>query len=72
MPWTVGHKELRQHFEQFGRVSMANVIFNKATGLSKAFGFVQFSNKDGFEAAMLKPNQVLEGNTLLVQPATKP
>lgn len=35
LPWTVGHKELRQYFEKFGDIVSAKVIFDKSTGISK-------------------------------------
>lgn len=68
LPWTVGHRELRQHFSQFGYVITANVIFDRSKGMSKGFGFVQFGNRNAYEAALNKSPQFLEGNTLNVQP----
>lgn len=69
IPWTVSHFELRQYFSKFGPVSLANVVFNKKTGLSKSFGFVQFGNKEGFENAQNFHPHKLEGQTLRVQAA---
>lgn len=39
LPWTVGHSELRQYFEQFGKIVSAKVIFDKKTGVSKKVNF---------------------------------
>lgn len=39
--WTTGHRELRKYFTDFGRVISAEVVFDKQSGLSKGFGFVQ-------------------------------
>lgn len=71
IPWTVSHFELRQYFSKFGPVSLANVVFDKSTGLSKNFGFVQFGNKEGFDNAQSFTPHKLEGNTLKVQPASQ-
>lgn len=68
LPWTVGHKELRQHFAQFGYVVSSNVIFDRSTGMSKGFGFVQFGNKNGYDSALNKSTHLLEGHILDVNP----
>ncbi|MFA0961184.1 RNA recognition motif domain-containing protein [Roseivirga sp. BDSF3-8] len=38
--------DLRGLFEEFGEVSSANVIFDRETGNSKGFGFVEMSDDD--------------------------
>lgn len=68
LPWTVGHRELRQHFSQFGHVVNSNVIFDRSTGISKNFGFVQFGKKTGYDAALNKTTHLLEGHILDVHP----
>lgn len=71
LPWTVGHRELRQHFSQFGHVINTHVVFNKSTGMSRGFGFVQFGNRNSFDNAISKSTHFLEGNNLHVQPTSK-
>lgn len=44
LPWTVGHRELKNYFQEFGRVTTATVVFDKKTGCSKGYGFVVFSS----------------------------
>lgn len=68
LPWTVGHRELRHHFSQFGHVVFTNVVFDRSTGMSKQFGFVQFGNKAGYDAALNKSTHLLEGNILEINP----
>lgn len=68
IPWTVGHLELKKYFSKFGHVSIANVIFDKNTGLSRNYGFVFYTNREGFENA-IKNNHKLEGQNLRVQQA---
>lgn len=69
LPWTVGHRELRQHFSQFGHVVNSNVIFDRSTGLSKHFGFILFANRTGYDTALNKGTHLLEGNILDVFPS---
>lgn len=67
LPFTVGHKELRKYFQEFGRVISANVVFDKKTGLSKGYGFVVLSNKTALDALENKQRHVLEHNTIHFQ-----
>lgn len=69
LPWTVSHYELRKYFSKFGHVNLATVVFDKKTGLSRNFGFVVFSNREGFENATNTVSHKLEGNNIKVQPA---
>lgn len=67
LPWTVGHNELKKYFSKFGHVSAATVVFDKKTGLSKNYGFVTFSNREGLENATFQSAHKLEGNSLRIQ-----
>ncbi|CAN7998181.1 unnamed protein product [Ixodes pacificus] len=64
LSWTVGRRELRDYFSQFGYVTSSNVVFNKETGMSKGFGFVVFGNRDGFMNATKPQQHIFEGNTV--------
>lgn len=69
IPWTIGNRELKQFFTKFGPVAQVNVIFDKKTGVSKGYGFVQFVKKDSIES--VKDNKhILEGQVLNIQTAT--
>jgi len=70
LPWTVGHQELRHYFAEFGHVGSAHVVFDKNSGMSKGYGFVNFGNQSGFSNAINKQNHHLEGNHLTVNPVT--
>jgi RNA recognition motif-containing protein len=67
LPFTVGHRELRKYFQEFGRVISANVVFNKKTGLSKGYGFVVFPNKKALESLENKQKHTLEHNNIYYQ-----
>lgn len=69
IPWTISTNELRQYFSEFGHVSNAVVIFDRNTGLSRGYGFVTFSNQNGYNSAINKQTHILEGSKLLLQPA---
>lgn len=60
IPWTVGHLELRNYFAQFGKVSWAQVVFDRKTGLSKRFGFVTFQKEAALENLHKKQNHTLD------------
>lgn len=67
LPWTVSGFELKQYFSQFGHVSAAKVIFNRETGMSKHYGFVDLPNKNTYDAILSKGVHKLEGKTLMVR-----
>lgn len=67
IPWTVGKNELKQYFSQFGEIRGTQILFNRETGLTKGYGFVQFANSDAANAAIAKNIHELEGNELTVR-----
>lgn len=69
LPWTVSTHELKLYFSKYGHINNAIVVFDKNTGLSRNYGFVTYSNQNGFETATNVQNHKLEGNLLKVQPA---
>lgn len=71
LPWTVGHQQLGEYFSQFGRVFNSRVIFDPASGMSKGYGFIDFTDRKGYDDATNKQIHTLEGHTLSVQPATE-
>lgn len=69
LPWTIGHRQLREYFAQFGPVQSAKVIFDTSTGLSKGYGFIEFQNKAAADDATNKQSHTLEGVKLVVKTA---
>ncbi|XP_022125224.2 SRA stem-loop-interacting RNA-binding protein, mitochondrial-like [Pieris rapae] len=67
LPWTVGHRQLREYFSQFGPVQSARVVFDRSTGLSKGYGFVEFVSSADAANATNKQIHTLEGLNLTVQ-----
>lgn len=71
LPWTVGDKELSQHFSQFGKVVDARVQFDPVSQKSRKFGYVTFIHRAGYDNALNAKAHLLEGRLLKVEPASK-
>lgn len=67
--WTTGHRELRKYFTDFGRVVSAEVVFDKNSGLSKGFGFLQVPGST-IEKIDAQQGHVLEGRKIRVDKMT--
>lgn len=52
LPWSINDQSLKELFSQFGEVTEAVVISDRATGRSKGFGFVTFANEADAERAV--------------------
>lgn len=70
IPWTISSRELRKYFTSFGHVATADVLFDHTTGLSKGFGFVQFTTEGGFQNVINHPQHDLEGQVLVIKTTT--
>ena len=44
LPWKTSEQQLREYFEPFGEVLMAQVKKDVKTGQSKGFGFIRFAS----------------------------
>lgn len=61
---------LEATFQEFGEVSSAKVIFDRDTGRSKGFGFVEMPNDDEARDAILNLNDSeLDGRAIVVKEA---
>jgi RNA recognition motif-containing protein len=68
LAYSVTEDELRTTFSEFGTVTRATVITDRATGQSKGFGFVEMSS--GAEAAIQNLNgKPMSGRPLKVNEA---
>lgn len=54
-------ESLHNFFPCYGEVEEAKVIFDKATGNSKGYGFVTFKNAESFLLALENPRKKIEG-----------
>jgi len=69
LPWTISNRELRNYFKTFGHIATADVLFDHSTGLSKGYGFVQFSTEGGYQNVLNHPKLELDGQTIIVKAA---
>ncbi|XP_075265790.1 uncharacterized protein LOC142358225 [Convolutriloba macropyga] len=61
LPWSSTTETLKKHFEQFGEIEEAAVIFDKETGKSKGFGFVTMKERKSADEACKDPNPYIDG-----------
>lgn len=70
LSYRLSEDELRQAFEEFGRVASCTIIKNKLTGESKGFGFLEMPERSEAEAAINSLNgRELKGRKLNVNEA---
>lgn len=62
LSWNVDDEWLLQEFKEFGEITGARVISDKATGRSKGFGYVEFANSaDAAKALEAKKGALIDG-----------
>ena len=70
VPFQTNEDQLKELFEQYGRVEQAKIIVDRATGRSKGFGFVEMSaNADADRAIAELNGRDLDGRALNVNEA---
>ena len=70
LPYSTNSDDLEQLFAQQGGVSSAQVIFDRTTGQSRGFGFVEMDNDDEARAAIAALNGAdVNGRRLTVNEA---
>jgi RNA recognition motif-containing protein len=52
LSWHTTDQQLREFFEQAGKVASAVVILDRNTGRSRGFGFVEMSDAEGIKKAI--------------------
>ncbi len=73
LPYRLTEDELRGPFESHGEVSSVNIVYDRDTGRSKGFGFVEMPNDSEAEAAMEELNgSEVGGRPLRVDRARPP
>lgn len=71
--WQATQQDLQDLFAQYGPVEEAVIIQDRATGRSKGFGFVTFSDDSAAAAAVQALNgQDFQGRPLVVNEARPP
>lgn len=62
LSWNIDDEWLYREFEEFGEITRANVLTDKASGRSKGFGYVEFSSAESAAAALkAKKGALIDG-----------
>ncbi|MBO0781177.1 MAG: RNA-binding protein [Ktedonobacteraceae bacterium] len=70
LPYSTTDQELADVFAQFGEVVSATIIFDRETGRSKGFGFVEMSDNQAAQNAINElNNSTIGGRTIVVNEA---
>ena len=70
LSFSAAEDELRELFEEFGRVDSARIITDRFTGRSRGFGFVEMSDRqEGMRAIEELDSRDFKGRTLRVNEA---
>jgi RNA recognition motif-containing protein len=70
LSFRVTSEDLQEHFAAAGAVESANVVFDRETGRSRGFGFVEMASEDAANAAIAQFNgQEYDGRNMVVNEA---
>ena len=70
LSYDLSEDDLKTAFEEYGEVSSAKLIFDRYSGRSKGFGFVEMSSDDEAKAAIeALAGKELGGRTMVVNEA---
>ena len=70
LSFRVTNEDLLEHFAAAGAVQSANVVFDRETGRSRGFGFVEMESDDAATAAIAQFNgQEYDGRNMVVNEA---
>ncbi|NLK66930.1 MAG: RNA-binding protein [Campylobacteraceae bacterium] len=69
LPFRLDESELREAFEEFGKVSRAKIVKDRETNRSKGFGFVEMEDSDALKAIKALDGKELFGRSLRVNEA---
>ncbi|VDD88599.1 unnamed protein product [Enterobius vermicularis] len=67
--YDVTNDDLSSHFSQFGEVAQAQVKYDRNTGRSRGFAFVEFTTGEACKAALSVRDQTLKNKQIEVKPA---
>jgi RNA recognition motif-containing protein len=69
LPYNISDDQLSALFEKVGKPDSATVVMDRATGQSKGFGFVEFSNADQAKQALSLDGTDFGGRAIKVNEA---
>lgn len=67
LPWATDDAALQEIFSQYGQITSARVVTDRESGRSRGFGFVEFADDAGAEAAIQGADgMMIEGRAISV------
>ncbi len=69
LPYSVNDASLAEMFAEYGEVSSASVIFDRQSGRSKGFGFVELEDDAAEKAVSEMDGKDMEGRNIKVSEA---
>src|ERR1044071_3457069 len=70
LSFRVTSEDLQEHFATAGAVESANVVYDRETGRSRGFGFVEMADEEAANAAIAQFNgQDYDGRNMVVNEA---
>jgi RNA recognition motif-containing protein len=70
LSYRVSNEDLFEYFSQVGTVESANVVYDRETGRSRGFGFVEMATKEeALEAISRFNGQEYDGRNMIVNEA---
>jgi RNA recognition motif-containing protein len=65
----VTNDDLSAHFQQFGEIASVQVKFDRTTGRSRGFAFVEFTTVEACRAALDQREQQIKNKACEIKPA---
>ncbi|MCC2604436.1 RNA recognition motif domain-containing protein [Planctobacterium marinum] len=68
LPRSLSEADLKTMFTPYGEIESCQLVMDQQTGLSKGFGFIEFTEQESIDKAIDALNsKVLEGNKIRVK-----
>lgn len=67
--YDTNNEDLSKYFSQYGPVKEAQVKYDRMTGRSRGFAFVEFESVDGCKASLVQREQNIKGKQCEIKPA---
>ncbi|KAL6143930.1 PREDICTED: glycine-rich RNA-binding protein 4, mitochondrial [Fragaria vesca subsp. vesca] len=64
LSWSLDEKSLKEAFSSYGEVTEVTIVYDKDSGRSRGFGFVNFSREDDAKSA----KDAMDGKALMGRP----
>ncbi|EDV20233.1 uncharacterized protein TRIADDRAFT_61208 [Trichoplax adhaerens] len=67
LPWFTSPEILRQYFSKYGIITRASIVYDRDTGRSRRYGFVEFRSRSSLQQALTEQPHVIDGTEALVK-----